>query len=632
MTRLSCGIVITSYDRRDDLRRTCIQLRKLDPRPEEIIICLDGCTDGSREMLEAEFPECRLIENATPQGSIPSRDRAFRLVTSDLIITLDDDSYPVDPAFLEKVSQLVLAHPEAAAFTFPEIRDDGGPASPNMAVTSPGHYARDFPNCAGVIVRSLYGSSAEYRPFFSHAYAEPDYCLQLYAAGYTVWFEPSLHIRHHFTPHQRNMLNRHLLNARNELWSVLMRCPAPQIIVIAPLRILRQLIFAVSQGWSWLRREPTWWWDAFVGLRECLSYRAPIRWREYWAWVRLARRPAFTIKELETRFGKRFPRPTARPLNDKSPISVMITTRNRSGDLKHTLKSLIEMECGPDEILVTPDGCTDDTVEMLNRDFPQCRVFANDVPSGSVASRDRMIRQAAGDIIVSLDDDSYPADSAFFKRLSELFSQHPNAAVITFSELRDGGMYSTGLRTPGSRGHYVSAYPNCAAAMKRVVYLQQPGFPKFFEHMYEETDYALQCYADGYSVWFEPSLTIRHHLSPKNRGWMRRHHLNARNELWSVWMRCPWPWLPIVSLFRIVRQFQYACTEGALWVVNEPRWWFSAVKGIPKCIKCRCTVPWSVYYKWMRLARHPRFAPTAFHPREELRLENEIRLPASGPR
>src|SRR5262249_43052532 len=151
--------------------------------PEEVIICLDGCTDDSRQMLESEFSAYQVIENATRKGSIPSRDRAFRLVTSELIVTLDDDSYPLDSAFLEKVSRLVEQHPEAAAFTFPEIRDDGGPADASVSVDSPGHYVRDFPNCAGVIRRASYGTSAAYQPFFSHAYAEPDFCLQLYSAG-----------------------------------------------------------------------------------------------------------------------------------------------------------------------------------------------------------------------------------------------------------------------------------------------------------------------------------------------------------------------------------------------------------------------------------------------------------------
>ena len=50
-------------------------------------------------------------------------------------------------------------------------------------------------------------------------------------------------------------------------------------------------------------------------------------------------------------------------------------------------------------------------------------------------------------------------------------------------------------------------------------------------------------------------------------------------------MRCPWPWLPVVSLFRIWRQFRYACSEGLLWALNEPWWWVNAFKGLPQCLK-----------------------------------------------
>jgi GT2 family glycosyltransferase len=391
-----------------------------------------------------------------------------------------------------------------------------------------------------------------------------------------------------------------------------MRCPFPQILLIAPLRVLRQFMYAVTQGWSWWRREPRWWLDAVGGVGKCLENRRPIRWREYWAWVRLARRPAFAISDLEYRFRKRFLRPAMPSLNVNSPVSVMITTRDRSADLAQTLNVLANMKHRPDEILVTADGCQDDTIELIRRDYPECQLIVNDVHMGSVTSRDRMIRLARNELIVSLDDDSYPTNPSFFGEVSKVFIEHPAAAVVTFSELRDGGVYSTGMRTPVTKGHYVSAYPNCAAAMRRSVYLQQAGFPRFFQHMYEETDYALQCYADGFSVWFEPSQTVRHHVSAKNRGWMRRHHLNARNELWSVWMRCPWPWLPVVSVYRIWRQFRYACTEGASWGLQEPRWWLAAIKGWPQCWKKRAAIPWSVYYGWMRLARHPRFEPGAY--------------------
>jgi GT2 family glycosyltransferase len=306
MNRTTFGVVITSHNRCDNLRSTCEQLRKLSPAPDEIIICLDGCTDGSRKMLVREFPEFQMIENFTLQGSIPSRDRAFRLVKSDFIVTLDDDSYPTDPAFIEKVRGVVTRHPEAGAITFPELRNDGYAEGPAFRPQSPGQYVRGFPNCAGIMLRALYGREAEYPVFFFHAYAEPDYCLQLYAAGYAVWFEPSLTIRHHFTPKQRDMLRRHHLGARNDLWSTMIRCPFPYLVAVAPMRILRHFIFALIKDWRWWVQEPKWWWNAFKGIPMCLRHRKPICARTYFGWLSLAQNPASSIEELETRLGRRF--------------------------------------------------------------------------------------------------------------------------------------------------------------------------------------------------------------------------------------------------------------------------------------------------------------------------------------
>lgn len=286
-------------------------------------------------------------------------------------------------------------------------------------------------------------------------------------------------------------------------------------------------------------------------------------------------------------------------------VSIMITTRNRCADLRRTLTRLHRLEPVANEILVTADGCSDGTVEMLRQEFPQCRVWVNDPGLGSIPSRDRMLREASGDLVLSLDDDSYPVEDNFLERMCHVFAERPEVAVMTFPELRDGGVYLPPDKTPRTPGHYVSAYPNGAAAMRRSTYLRAAGYPHCFEHSYEEPDYALQCYAIGAAVWFEPSMAIRHHFSPVNRDDWRTHQFNARNEMWSAWMRCPWPWIPLVLLFRLWRQFCYAWSEGPSWVVREPLWWWSALDGVFDCLRHRSPVPWKTYFAWMRLARYP---------------------------
>lgn len=281
----------------------------------------------------------------------------------------------------------------------------------------------------------------------------------------------------------------------------------------------------------------------------------------------------------------------------------MITSRDRREDLRRTLSKLRELSRKADEVLVCADGCTDDTISIVRNEFPECTLIENATSLGSAFSRDRMLRLAKGDIVVSLDDDSYPLDDDFFARVRELFADYADAAVINFPEIRDSGESADATKTPSTPPHLVSAYPNCAASMRRKVYLESAGFPVFFGHMYEEPDYSLQCYALGYEVRFEPSLRIRHHVSSLQREPIDRHHFNARNELWSVWMRCPFPQVIPVSLFRIWRQFRYAFSEGFSWVAREPAWWYAALKGLGRCILNRRPIPWPVYFYWMKLGR-----------------------------
>lgn len=294
-------------------------------------------------------------------------------------------------------------------------------------------------------------------------------------------------------------------------------------------------------------------------------------------------------------------------------FSIMITTRNRCNDLRRTLDRLRQLHPAPLEILVCADGCTDATVAMVRTEYPDVILLIHQASVGSVGSRNELLHRARGEWVLSLDDDSYPVASDFLERAPEVICTHPKAMVITFPELLDGGFFASASKTPESPGHYVSAYPNCASLMHREFYLKQPGFPPHFIHMYEEPDYALQCYAAGVAVWFEPALTVRHHLSSAQRQPEQRHHQNARNELWSVWMRCPWPWLPLVSMFRVWRQFRYARSEGLGWVVREPIWWWAALSGIAVCWRSRNPVAWRSYLAWMKLARQPIQDRSALH-------------------
>jgi GT2 family glycosyltransferase len=278
----------------------------------------------------------------------------------------------------------------------------------------------------------------------------------------------------------------------------------------------------------------------------------------------------------------------------------MITTKNRAGDLRRTCRVLQQLNPSPVEVLITADGCIDDTVKVARGEVAGVRLFVNELGQGSVASRDRMIREARGDLVLALDDDSYPEQLDCIRRIVPLFEQQPNLAVLHFPQRTDEYPETLAQTNFGSE-HLTRSFANSGAVLRRSTYLQLPGFESRFFHMYEEPDYALQCVAAGYDVLFSPVITIRHHYSGQARDEMRVHHRHARNELWSTVMRCPVLCALGILAWRVFSQFRYACKRGSSWVVREPVWWARALAGIPYCLRNRRPVSWAGYKRWLAL-------------------------------
>jgi len=286
-------------------------------------------------------------------------------------------------------------------------------------------------------------------------------------------------------------------------------------------------------------------------------------------------------------------------------VSVIITTKNRLEDLKRTCGVLRQLNPAPLEILVTADGCTDSTVEMLKAEtlkaeIKNLEVIVNEVGRGSVVSRDRMMRKARGDLVLALDDDSYPEQPNCIGRIAPLFGKNPRLAIAHFPQRTDE---YPGTLTQKDFGpaRQTRSFANSGAMLRRSAYLELPGFEPRFFHMYEEPDYALQCVAAGYEVWFTPVVTIRHHWSGQTRSEIRNHHRHSRNELWSTVLRCPFPQVIALGAYRIFAQFRYACKRGCSWVVREPVWWWQALAGVLYCLTKRNPVPWPRYKSWLQL-------------------------------
>ena len=301
---LAVGICIATHNRRDELTRTLAALAQLAPAPDEIIVTADGGTDGTAEMVRAAHPGVRLIEHDAARGSIPSRNEMAAACTCDIFVSLDDDSYPLDGDFIQRVRVLFESNSRLAVASFPQ-RTDEFPETLTATDFGPADFTGSFANSGAAIRRAAFQELGGYPDFFFHAYEEPDFALRCVCAGWQVRHETALTIRHHFTTAQRNEIRTHQRHARNEFWSVVMRCPMPQLFAIALFRAARQFGYAWSRGIAWAVQEPRWWLAALAGVPRCLAARRALPWRGYLAWMRLVRAPIRDEAEWTKIFGGR---------------------------------------------------------------------------------------------------------------------------------------------------------------------------------------------------------------------------------------------------------------------------------------------------------------------------------------
>ena len=286
---------------------------------------------------------------------------------------------------------------------------------------------------------------------------------------------------------------------------------------------------------------------------------------------------------------------------------ITITTHNRKADLERTFQSIARLEPAPDEVLICADGCTDGTAEFVQKNFPHYRLFIVHDSRGSIPNRDSMMRAATSDLLLSLDDDSYPLEADAIGRIRTIFEKNRRLAVATFPQRSDEFPETLNQRDFGP-AHFVGTFTNSGSVIRRETFLKLEGYPVDFRHAYEEPDFALRCVAAGWEVRFETDVTVRHHYTGVQRNEMRTHHFHSRNEQWSLWMRCPLLFAPAVSMFRLLRQFGYACHRGWSWVVREPIWWGRCLAGLPRCLAARKAIPWRLYKNWLLLVRHPIFS------------------------
>lgn len=185
------SIVLPNYNHGAFLPRCLDSLLEQTPAPTEILICDDGSTDNSLEVLAsyvARHPHIRLLKNEQNVGVMATLDRLQAEARSEYIFFLAADDY-VLPGFMQAATEGITAKPSPAIVFFdvefdragcsqPTVLRFGGPAGPRTPEQIVARYQQLVPYalsgnatiCRRDQLRPIWGHALQVGPLFDVLY------------------------------------------------------------------------------------------------------------------------------------------------------------------------------------------------------------------------------------------------------------------------------------------------------------------------------------------------------------------------------------------------------------------------------------------------------------------------------
>jgi GT2 family glycosyltransferase len=294
-------------------------------------------------------------------------------------------------------------------------------------------------------------------------------------------------------------------------------------------------------------------------------------------------------------------------VNKPLKATILITTKNRKSELATALRSAV-LQVPKVEIIVIDDGSTDGTAEMVSAEFPEVIVHRRRDSLGCVARRNEGATLAAGDVIVSIDDDAeFTAPDTVAQTLLEFSTPAIGAVAMPYIDVRKSDRVNQ--QAPEQSAVWITySYIGTAHAVRKDVFLALGGYREDLVHQGEEMDFCVRMLDAGYFVRLGNASPIHHHESER-RDFSRMDRYGARNAILFAWRNCPMITLPV--------HLGGTTMKVLLWTLDPPRLRLRAAAVIEGFLemarKRRQPVRFATYRLFRRLKRG-----------EQLRLDSGV--------
>jgi GT2 family glycosyltransferase len=209
------SILITTYNRLEELKYTLKSLESFLKDGIQIIICDDASTDNTSLFIQEKYPEIQLLVNPVNKGLIYSRNLLMTQVQTPYAISLDDDACFLSSDPLERIVEYFEEKQNCGVIAFRIYWGKEKPLN-NFSEGDP-EPVKSFVGCGHVWRMQAWNEIPNY-PDWYRFYGEENFAaLELFKAGWEVHYLPSVLVHHRVDNKARKKDADYYLRARRSL-------------------------------------------------------------------------------------------------------------------------------------------------------------------------------------------------------------------------------------------------------------------------------------------------------------------------------------------------------------------------------------------------------------------------------
>jgi GT2 family glycosyltransferase len=247
--------------------------------------------------------------------------------------------------------------------------------------------------------------------------------------------------------------------------------------------------------------------------------------------------------------------PPALPL-----VSVLIATRDRPELLSRCLESVLAQQYPHIDVVVLDDASRQNIAGGLAGRFGRAPVRwdRSEQRLGVAGARNRLVQEAAGEILVFLDDDAALESRKALHTVAGYFAKIANLGTLAFKIIVSVNGQA-GLQVPFSRrwcrknpklaegSRPVSYYVGAGHAIRKEAFRRCGLYQEDMVYGDEELDHAYRQIEAGFSLVYAPDVLVYHFpavsLVQSDRDGRSKLYYLVRNRIWNGYKHIPLPYL-----------------------------------------------------------------------------------------